>query len=92
MHRSPTRVDLTHGSLAAGLWHLALPTLVTSVLRDLFNIVDMIFVGRLGPEAIAAVSISGVLMGLIRMVGMGVSVGTVAMIARYVGQKKIPEA
>ena len=92
MHRSPTRVDLTHGSLAAGLWHLALPTLVTSVLRDLFNIVDMIFVGRLGPEAIAAVSIGGVLMGLIRMVGMGVSVGTVAMIARYVGQKKIPEA
>ena len=59
--------------------------MLTSALHDAFNIVDMIFVGRLGPWAIAAVSMSGILMGIIRMVAMGISTGTVAMVSRFVG-------
>ena len=80
------RRDLTEGSLARNIWHLAIPLVVTSALMDLFNIVDMIFVGRLGPAAIAAVSMSGVLMGLIRMLAAGISTGTVALVSRFVGQ------
>lgn len=87
MRTAPKGIDLTRGNLAAGIWKLALPTMVTSALYDLFNIVDMVFVGKLGPQAIAAVSISGVLMGLIRMGAMGISTGTVAMISRFVGQE-----
>ena len=86
MRAVTARRDLTRGSLVGAIWHLALPTMVTSALYDLFNIVDMIFVGRLGPAAIAAVSISGVLMGLIRMLPWGISVGTVALISRTVGE------
>ena len=82
-----TTRDLTRGSVAANIWHLALPLMVSSALLDVFNIVDMIFVGRLGPEAIAAVSIGGVVIGIVRMVGMGISTGTVALISRFVGQK-----
>jgi putative MATE family efflux protein len=81
------RRDLTQGSLARNIWHLALPLMVSSALMDLFNLVDMIFVGRLGPAAIAAVSMSGTLMGLIRMLAMGISTGTVAMVSRFVGQQ-----
>jgi Na+-driven multidrug efflux pump len=58
------------------------------MLMDLFNIVDMIFVGRLGAAAIAAVSIGGVIMGLIRMLATGISTGTVALVSRFVGQKR----
>lgn len=54
---------------------------------DVFNLVDMIFVGRLGASAIAAVSIGGVLMGLIRMLAMGISTGTVALVSRFAGEK-----
>ena len=79
--------DLTQGGLARNLWHLALPVMVSSALYDIFNTVDMIFVGRLGPEAIAAVSMSGILMGLIRMVVMGISAGTVALVSRFVGSR-----
>jgi putative MATE family efflux protein len=77
--------NLTEGSLVKNIWHLAAPLMVSSALMDLFNIVDMIFVGKLGPAAIAAVSISGIIMGLIRMVAMGISTGTVAMVSRFVG-------
>ena len=79
--------DLTEGSIARNIWHLALPLMVASALMDVFNIVDMIFVGRLGPEALAAVSMGGVLMGIVRMVAMGISAGTVALVSRYVGAK-----
>ncbi|GAI86070.1 unnamed protein product, partial [marine sediment metagenome] len=48
------RRDLTEGNIIRNIWFLALPTVVTSALWDLFNIVDMIFVGKLGPSAIAA--------------------------------------
>ena len=81
------RRDLTTGPLAANIWHLALPLMVAAALQDLFNIVDMMFVGRLGPAAIAGVSMGGVVMGLIRMLAMGISTGTVALVARLVGQK-----
>jgi putative MATE family efflux protein len=47
----------------------------------------MIFVGRLGASAIAAVSIGGVLMGLIRMFAMGISTGTMALVSRFVGER-----
>jgi putative MATE family efflux protein len=79
--------DLTEGKLTRNIWHLALPLMVTSALQDLFNIVDMIFVGRLGPAAIAAVSVSGILMGVVRMLAIGISTGTVAMVSRFIGQK-----
>jgi putative MATE family efflux protein len=85
MRTPPPRYDLTTGSLARGIWKIALPTMVTSALFDLFNLVDMIFVGRLGPSAIAAVSMSGVLMGIIRMIAMGISTGTMALVSRFVG-------
>ncbi len=87
-----TRRDLTTGPLAANIWHLALPLMVSGALQDTFNIVDMIFVGRLGPDAIAGVSMGGVIMGLIRMLSMGISTGTVAIVSRFVGQKNEAEA
>jgi putative MATE family efflux protein len=87
-----TRRDLTTGSLASSIWHLAVPLIVQGVLMDLFNIVDMIYVGRLGAAAIAAVSIGGVVMGLIRMLVTGISTGTVALVSRFVGEKKPQEA
>ena len=90
--RIQTKRDLTKGSLAQNIWTLALPLMVTSALMDIFNIVDMIFVGRLGTSAIAAVSICGVLMGLIRMLAMGISTGTVAMISRFIGEKNSDDA
>jgi len=89
-----TRIDrdLTEGRLVGSIWHLALPLMITSALQDLFNIVDMIFVGRLGPAAIAAVSVSGILVGVVRMLAIGVSTGTVALVSRYIGQKDRPAA
>ncbi len=81
------RRNLTEGSIVKNILYLALPTIASSVLWDLFNIVDMIFVGKLGPSAIAAVSMCGIMMGIIFTVAIGITTGSVALISRSIGAK-----
>jgi putative MATE family efflux protein len=77
--------DLTKGSIFSNLWHLALPLMAANMIQTLFNLVDMAFVGRLGPPAIAAVSVVGVVMMLPFALILGLGVASGAMISRYVG-------
>lgn len=83
---------LTEGSIVKNVWHLALPMMVGILLHNTFNIVDMIFVGRLGPAAIAAVSMNGIILGVIWTLIIGISLGTVAMVARSIGARRTEEA
>lgn len=87
-----TKRDLTEGSIARNIWFLSFPTIITSGLWDLFNIVDMIFVGKLGPTAIAAVSICGIMMGIIFTIAVGITTGSVALIARFFGARDYEKA
>ena len=87
-----SRGDLTEGSIIRNIWHLALPMMVGNVLQNAFSIVDMKFVGKLGPSAIAAVSVSGIVMAILFIAVIGINMGTVAMVSRFVGAKKYADA
>jgi len=87
-----TSKDLTDGSIVRNIWYLALPMMVGNLFQDAFTIVDMIFVGKLGPSAIAAVGMSGTIQGMLFTFIFGISMGTVAMVARFIGAKNMPEA
>ena len=80
-------VDLTDGSIFRNLLRLAWPMIIGNLMLNVFNLVDMIFVGRLGPDAIAAVSLSGILMMVVWTALTGLSIGTTAMVSRYFGAK-----
>ena len=86
------RGDLTQGSLFKHLIQLAVPITFGYVLQDAFNIVDMIFVGRLGPAAIAAVGVSGNLLRLIGVFSLGISTGAGIMVAQYLGARNHAQA
>jgi putative MATE family efflux protein len=51
------------------------------------GIVDMFFVGKLGPSAVASVAMAGTIMGIIIMLGQGVTAGTTALVANAVGRR-----
>ncbi len=87
MNVDKNRIDLTQGSLVKNLLHLAVPMILGNLLQNVFNLVDMIFVGRLGAEAIAAVSISGILMMVVWTFLIGISIGTTALVSRFFGAK-----
>ena len=78
-------IDLTKGSVFRNVIHLAWPMVVGNVLQNAFNVVDMIFVGRLGPDAIGAVAVCGLLMQITWTLLVGVAIGTTAMVARFYG-------
>ena len=80
--------DLTRGSISKALLRLAIPTFVSQLLQDLFNVVDMIFVGRLGPAAIVAVAMSGNLLRLVSILAHGISTGTIILVSQFLGAQK----
>ena len=79
--------DLTQGSILKNIWVLAVPMMLGNLLQTTFNVVDTIFVGRLGPEAVAAVTMSGTILFTIMSLLFGLAMATTAMIARAIGAK-----
>ncbi|MBU0573776.1 MAG: MATE family efflux transporter [Candidatus Margulisbacteria bacterium] len=79
--------DFTAGKISTNIWILALPVIFGNLLQTAFNVVDMFWVGRLGPDAIAAVAMSGTILMIVMFFMIGVGTGTTAMIARFIGAK-----
>ncbi len=86
------RRDLTEGSIVRNIWYLALPAMLGSILQNAFSIVDMKFVGKLGPSALAAVGMSGLVLGMLFVAILGIYMGTIALVARFIGAKNQTEA
>ena len=55
-------------------------------MESLFAIVDVFFVSRLGPVAVATVALSESIMTLVFTVGLGLSIGVTAIVARRIGE------
>jgi putative MATE family efflux protein len=70
-----------------GLWKLALPVMAGMGIQTLYTIVDMIFIGRLSGEAIAAVAFNMPLFFFVLGLTMGLGSGVTASIARFIGAK-----
>ncbi|MEE8637778.1 MAG: MATE family efflux transporter [Candidatus Margulisiibacteriota bacterium] len=84
--------DLTTISITKGIFFLAIPMIVSNLLQAAFNLVDMIWVGRLGPSALAAVAMAGQILMVVMFVMIGIGVGTTAKVARAIGEKDRPRA
>jgi len=72
-------------SLNRQLFNLAWPSLVENLLQTMLGFVDLVFVGQLGPDAIAGVGLGNQLMFLLQVLFMGLAVGNTALVARAVG-------
>ena len=64
---------------------LAVPMFAGAILQNAQSLIDLFWVGRLGSEAVAAISLAGTLMMLLYPLIMGLATGTVALVARAFG-------
>lgn len=68
-------VDLLHGPVLPSLTKLAVPIMATSLIQMAYNLTDMIWIGRVGSDAVAAVGAAGMYMwlsnGLVALSKMG---------------------
>ena len=67
------------------LWTLAIPILAGMSIQTIYTLVDMIYIGRLGGEAIAAVAFNMPLLFFVLGLSMGLGSGVTASIARFIG-------
>ncbi len=79
--------DLTKGDILKNIWVLALPMAIEMLMQSTFNIIDLFWVGKLGPEAIASVSLAGVILMVYFSIIMGIAISSSAFVARRIGAK-----
>ncbi len=81
-----SRQDFTRLPLPRAILLLALPMALELIMESLFGVVDIYFVGKLGPEAVATVGLTQSLIILVFAIAMGLSVGAAAMVSRRIGE------
>lgn len=67
------------------LMSMAIPPMISMLIQSMYNIVDSIFVSKLGEDALTAVSLAFPLQNLVLAAGVGFGVGVNAAIARNLG-------
>lgn len=76
---------LNSGRIGRATWQIAWPVMLTGALYTMLSVVDMFWVGRLGKEAVAAVALSGSVLGVLFSAGQLFTVGAMATSSRAAG-------
>lgn len=84
--------DWTQGSIIQNLLLLSWPVIILGALYAVNLILEMVWVGRLGPTSIAGVGVAGFVVILVVSIKNGFGAGERAMVARYVGAGEIAAA
>lgn len=82
---APLKNKFTEGKLFNSLLSLALPIIFANILQSAYQLIDTFWLGRLGAEAVAAVSLSFPLLFLVLSVGAGLTLAGTVIVARYKG-------
>jgi putative MATE family efflux protein len=84
--------DLTQGSVTKHLLHMSAFMAVSMAAQTLYILVDLYWVGRLGKEAIAAVTVAANLNMIVLALTQMLGVGTTTLISHAAGRKDQPRA
>jgi putative MATE family efflux protein len=84
--------DWTQGPIVRNILLLSWPMALMETLFVVSQVADMIWVGRLGSSAIAAMGVAFTVVMLVMSLDFGLIVGARAMVARYIGAGDIKTA
>lgn len=87
-----TDADYTKIDLKKAILLLSVPMILELVMESTFAVVDIYFVGKLGPSAVATVGLTETYLFLLYSIDMGLAMAVTAIVARRIGEKKKEEA
>ena len=69
------------------LFSMSLPMMISMLVQAMYNVVDSIFVSRIGENALTAVSLAFPLQTLLIAIGAGTGVGVNSLLSKSLGEK-----
>lgn len=75
----------TEGRIFNSLFSLAVPIIFANILQTAYQLIDTFWLGRLGADAVAAVSISFPLLFLVLSLGSGLTLAGTVLVSQYFG-------
>ena len=84
---SESRLSSFLADPSKALWRLAVPIMFGLGIHTLYNVIDMIFIGQLGGNAITGVAFNMPIFFLMLGLTMGLGSGVTASIARFIGDE-----
>jgi putative MATE family efflux protein len=84
--------DHTREPLNRSILVLAVPMVLEALMGSLFAIIDMLWLSRLGADAITAVAVTESVMGLIYAVAIGMAIAATAIVSRRIGENNFERA
>jgi len=80
--------DITNGNIPKNIIALALPLMIGAMLHSMQSLIDIFWVGRLGPNAIGAVAMSATVMMFVFTLSLGIGIGTLSLVAKNIGAQR----
>lgn len=90
--RANNRYQLTDGPIASTLVSMTIPMILGMLMMFSFNLVDTFFISMLGTEALSAISFTFPVTFTIMSLAIGLSIGTSAVVAKYIGRGETEKA
>lgn len=87
-----TRINLLEGKILPALSTLALPIMATSLIQMAYNLIDMIWIGKIGASAVASVGAAGMFMWLSNGLATLAKMGGQIKVGHALGAQKKEDA
>src|SRR5512134_79037 len=75
-----SEADYTEIKIGKAIFLLAVPMILELIMESTFAVVDIFFVGKLGPSAVAAVGLTETYLFLLYSIAMGLATGVTAIV------------
>ena len=83
--REGMRDQILNGDILRTTLTLAWPVMLSNVFQTVYNLTDAYWLGKVGPEAVAAPSISWPIMFLLISLSAGFGIAGLSMVSQYIG-------